>query len=1015
MRDAESPGSSAEPSLEEAATVVRPSPASLPSPGEPSLEEASTVVRAPPAALLHAGSAPASGAPSRVVPGQRLAGRYTVLDSLGRGSMGEVVSAYDARLDRRVALKLLRGGADASHSLEDLATRMLREAQAMARLSHPNVVAIYDVGTLEDGHIFIAMERVEGQTLRRWLDEAPRSWRDILGVYLAAGDGLAAAHEAGLVHRDFKPENVLVGREGRARVTDFGLARAESSAPAPEPLPESSVPQGALDSPLTMKGTLLGTPRYMAPELLRMGEADARSDLFAFCVALYEALYRVHPFLGATHAESLGNQRAGRVRPPPPDSAVPAWVQRTLLKGLQADAARRPTSMRQLVTALREDPQTRRRMRQRRGLAVALVCTLAALVLSRALPRAPAEATCTNLESRMYGTWDRTVRARMQAAFLGTGLPYAQDTFTRVAERLDTYAATWVRLSTESCLASQRPEAAAQELVVRGAYCLERRRGQLHTLTELFTRAPTEDRLTKAVQAVQSLPPLEDCADAQALSSTIPLPEAPEARIRVQALQARLDQLETLRMAGSYAEALASATGTLREVEQVDHAPLSAQALYLVAQLKDATGDYAGAEALTRQALPLAARSKDARLVARTWTLLVREVGWKQARYPEALGMMLALEAAVEFADDDATRAEALATEGIVYQGMGRYDEARRLNEHALTLRQKELGADHALVAASHNNLGSVLMSLGQLEPARAEFERALQLRRKTQGPAHPLVALSYNNLGAVLEQLGRYDEARDMHEHALAIRKKALGVEHPDVASSLNNLGVALSLLGRDQEALGLQEQALALRRKALGEEHPDVANSQVSLAVALRGLGRHAEALEHVETGLRLQQRVLGAEHPFVASTLAELGHVLRLMGRPAEARAHYQHALAIQEKALKPDHPDVAVSLHGLGLVLEALGQDEEARRDFARALAVREKALGPEHPLVGETLEALGAQFVRTRQWAEAVPRLERALRLVPEARRAPTRRMLEQARAALARERAAAPLVAQPLP
>ncbi|ATB31745.1 serine/threonine-protein kinase [Melittangium boletus] len=986
--------------------------------GIPSMDvDGPTVVRAPSASLL--GNAQPAAAHTaaprpRVVPGQNLAGRYTVLHALGRGAMGEVVSAYDSRLDRRVALKLLRSEADTGHSMEDLATRMVREAQAMARLSHPNVVAVYDVGTLEDGDIFIAMEMVEGQTLRKWTEQTPRSWRDILRVYVAAGHGLAAAHEAGLVHRDFKPENVLVGRDGRARVMDFGLARAESS-PALELPDELTLPMGALDSPLTMKGTLLGTPRYMAPELLRAGAADARSDVFAFCVALHEALYREHPFAGATQAESIQNQREGRVRPPPAGADVPAWVERSLLRGLQADPTLRPASMRELVNALEKDPETRRRMRKRGWLLAALVGSLVALAISGPASAPRKEAACTNLERRLLGTWDANMRARMERAFLDTHLPYARDTFTQVAAQLDAYASTWVRLSTESCRASQDPEPAAQELVVRGAYCLERRRGQLRTLTELYARGPTPDRLAKAVQAVQSLSPLEDCADAKALTSTVPPPGDPTVRVQVEALQTRMDQLEALRLAGGYADALASGQEWLRQVEKVDYPPLKAQALHQVALLRESAGDYAGAEDLVRQAIPLAARSKDLRLVAKAWTLLVRQVGWRQARYPEAAGMMLALESAVECADDDATRAEALNTEAITYQNMGWYEDALRLHTRALELRQKVLGPEHALVAASINNLGTVLSAMGKFEEARVWFERALQLRRKTQGPSHPQVALSYSNLGATLLEQGRYDEARDMHEHALAIRKKALGENHPDVASSLNNLGLALGALGRHEEALSLQGQALAVRLKTLGKDHPDVANSHISLGVALRDVGRHAEARTRFESALAIMEKALGKEHPDLADPLDELGKLLREMGRPDEARAQYLHALALQEKALGAEHPLVAISLHGLGNSLRDLGRPDEARAAYARALAVREKALGPEHPLVAKSLEELARVLVGMKRWKEAIPPLEKALRLAPESHRAELRALLEQARAELATEKARETLLAEPIP
>ncbi|WP_375771750.1 tetratricopeptide repeat-containing serine/threonine protein kinase [Archangium gephyra] len=929
------------------------------------LGEAATQVRSfatPLFAREGAASEPRRSGPVSTAPGHTLAERYTVLNRLGQGGMGEVVAAYDSRLDRRVALKLLRRDWDPGLSQHDLETRMLREAQAMARLSHPNVVAIYDVGTLEDGAIFIAMEMVEGQTLRRWSEQAPRTWRETLDVYLEAGRGLAAAHEAGLVHRDFKPENVLVGKDGRVRVTDFGLARAGSTPEAPSntPLP---LPPGALDSPLTLQGTLLGTPRYMAPELLRAGPADARSDLFAFCVALYEALYRQHPFSGANQAESTQAQLEGRVKPPPATSDVPAWVERTLVQGLRADPAQRPASMQQLVMALEVDLDARRRTRRRKVALMALVTGLAGLTLWSALLHTEQEPGCASMERRLTGTWDETVKARMKRAFLGTRLPYAQDTFTRTSSLLDGYAGTWVRMRTEACEAMRVPSPG--KLDVLKVDCLERRRSQLRELTELFARGSDRDNLSKAVQVVQSLPALSTCVDAKALTATVPLPEDPAVRATVETLLPQVDRLATLRMAGRYREALAPGEALLPRVEQVGYGPLVAQTLYEVASMKDQDGEYADAEALARRAIAVAAKSKDLVMVAKAWTLLFREVGWRQARYQEAQGLTLAMESAVEVADDDETRADSLNDQAIAFQEMGRYDEARSRYERVLELRKKVLGPEHPKVISAYNNLGVALGALGKYEEARAAYEQALTLRRKTLGPDNPLVANSYSNLGTALGQLGKHDEARDLYEHALAIRKNALGLEHPDVAISRNNLAVALDALGRHEEALRELESALALREKVLKPDHPDIANTLNNMGSALRGLGRYEEARRRLERALALREKVLGADHPDVASTLNDLGEVLRLMKKHPEARAQHVRALAIQQKALEAGHPDIAVSLNGLGNVLRELGKHEEARAMHERALALREKALGPGHPLVAESRDTLARTLERTR--------------------------------------------------
>ncbi|MBA2543935.1 MAG: serine/threonine protein kinase, partial [Deltaproteobacteria bacterium] len=238
--------------------------------------------------------------PERLERGTAL-GRYIVIDVLGEGGMGVVYSAYDPELDRKVAIKLLQARPDSSAGSQGTSgqTWLLREAQAMARLSHPNVIAVHDVGTLSGHRVFIAMEQVDGVTLRVWLRDKVRPWREVIQIMTAAGTGLAAAHASGLVHRDFKPDNVLVDNNGRVRVMDFGLARlhpdetGERLDRQSDALIEARSP---LSAPLTIAGTVIGTPAYMAPEIGDGMLADARSDQFSFGVALYEALYRGRPF-----------------------------------------------------------------------------------------------------------------------------------------------------------------------------------------------------------------------------------------------------------------------------------------------------------------------------------------------------------------------------------------------------------------------------------------------------------------------------------------------------------------------------------------------------------------------------------------------------------------------------------------------------------------------------------------------------------------------------------------------
>ncbi len=671
-------------------------------------------------------------------PGGTLLGRYTVLSQLGQGSMGVVLSVYDARLDRRVALKLMRPWSRGGHRGEEEHARFLREAQAMARLNHPNVVGVYDAGTLEDGTLFIAMEHVQGRTLREWQKQRP--WREVLERYLAAGRGVAAAHAAGLTHHDFKPDNVLVGEDGRARVTDFGLARLEPGArtlksPTPELLPQWAASEVAL-ALTSPSGPWMGTPAYMAEEQFQGQRGDARSDLYAFCVALYEALYGHLPFTGSTVAELREAKRAGKVALPQ-NTPVPAWVGRAVLRGLHCDPARRPSSMGELLAALEDDPEARRRGRVKRA---AMASVTVALGLLAAWGWAgQRQQRCERLEQRLAGVWDEAVKARVEQALVATGVPYARATADRVVGGLEAYAGAWVRQRTEVCLGAIREgPTQASGLVLLEETCLERRRSRLRALTELLSQAPDAELVSNAVQAVQALPPLEYCADAKALTATVPPPEDPAVRVKVEALQERVDRLEALLEAGKYREGLGSAEALVPQVEPVGYAPLLARTLFVSAQLREEAGDYAGAEERLGQAMDAAARGKDTALLARAWGAWLMLVGVRQKKPQEALRVRPVVEDLVELADDDELRATTFSNLGAVLRGMGRYEEARQAHLRALALREKVLGPEHPSVAVSLNNLGLVLEEPGPVRGGAAGPSASAGPEREGAGPRAP-------------------------------------------------------------------------------------------------------------------------------------------------------------------------------------------------------------------------------------------------------------------------------------
>jgi serine/threonine protein kinase len=565
-------------------------------------------------------------------------GRYVVLGMVGRGGMGEVYAAYDPELDRKVAVKLLRVKPGNGVSLTEGRQRTLREAQAIARLSHPNVVVVYDVGTFRD-QVFIAMEFVDGNTATYWLAAQPRSWQEVLRVFRAAGRGLVAAHEKGLVHRDFKPDNVMVGRDGEVRVMDFGLARQVNEKPAAEPAPARRSPvmfgdgsadpardpmetvllngpptgpttpplgtepqaPGMFEVQLTRTGAMMGTPAYMAPEQFLSTATDARTDQFSFCVALYEALYGERPFSGNTMFALTTAVVQGQVNEAPASSKVPLWVRKVLLRGLRPQAADRYPSMQELIEALGRNPNTARR-RFVAAAAAALVPVGLTIGVHQSL--ANHQSTCSAGPSWLAGVWDLRApgevesprQAEIHAAFLHTGKSYASDVFATVNRVLNGYSHRWAKMYRETCEGSERGEQSAEVLDLRMT-CLQERLGGLRALTDVFKEANGEV-VENAVSAANNLGSLDRCADVPLLRSVVRPPEDAATRARVEALRHRLAAVKALFDAGRYREGLKDAPRLVDEARALDYQPVVAEALGLMGTMYHKENDSRTAEKL---------------------------------------------------------------------------------------------------------------------------------------------------------------------------------------------------------------------------------------------------------------------------------------------------------------------------------------------------------------------------------------------------------------------------------
>jgi serine/threonine protein kinase/Tfp pilus assembly protein PilF len=906
-----------------------------------------------------------------------IVGRYVILDRLGAGAMGVVMAAYDPELDRKVALKLLeprdedRGAARA---------RLQREAQALAKLTHRNVVAVHDVG-VHEGQLFLAMEFVAGQTLRTWLRAGPRPWRDVVRVFLAAGRGLAAAHAAGLVHRDFKPDNVMLDDDRRVRVMDFGLARAPGAELGPAaPLDRAQLSAApGVSSMLTQTGALLGTPAYMAPEQFRGAAADTRSDQFSFCIALYEALYGERPFAGTSTMELLDSMIHGAVSPAPRGTKVPSWLRKVVIRGLALAPEQRYPSLQALLDALGKNPTLRRR----NGLAVAGVLgvlAFAAWRLSNVTP--PEDQTCADMDEKLVGVWDDQRRAEVEAAIRATQRSFGPETWARVEQGLDEYTQRWLSARIEACEATRRGEQSGA-LLDRRMTCYDARLLSLRKLVDELAQADATI-VEKAAHAVAGLPTVDRCADRQALAAELPPPEDPAVAVRVAALDEQLAVAKIREELGKYEQGLAVADQVVAEATTLGYEPLAARAWLVRGSLQEKLGDYEGAVQTLERAYATALAQRMPEESASAATQLMWVVGYRLVRHDEGRRWAIDAEPLSRAAGSDEARAMFRYRLGTLASSAGKYDEARGLLEQARGDYEAALGPDHPRLATVLIGLGNVSFHEGRYDEARVAYERAGVVVEAALGPRHPDLALSYNNLGNVALAVGDHERARMQFERSLAILGAAFAGDHPLLAPVLMSLGNVAFKDGELAEAREHYQRALAISEQAFGREHVNLAAQLVSLGNVARVEGKHAEARDHYEQALAIRERALGSEHPSLAFVHNNLGLVAHAQGHDDEAREHYERALAILQATHGPEHPDVADVINNLGALARVAGEWELARARHELAMNMLERGLGPEHPRVAEALASLGLLASARGEFGRARELHERALAILEHA-------------------------------
>ncbi|WP_428266861.1 protein kinase domain-containing protein [Haliangium sp.] len=681
-------------------------------------------------------------------------GKYLVLEELGSGGMGIVYAADDPDLDRRVALKVLRRP-DGPNALS-ARTRLLREAQAMARLNHPNVITVYEAGTVA-GRDFIAMEYVDGTNLDAWSRD-PRTVAEVVAVYREAGRGLAAAHRAGIVHRDFKPGNVLLGSDGRVRVTDFGLARRrEPAVSGPDETASGERVRAGASAALTHTGAVLGTPAYMAPEQYSGDEVDERSDQFGFCVALYEALYGERPFAGEDFDSLSENVLAGRLREPPAGRPVPAALRRVVVRGLAVAPDQRYPSMDALIAALGRALGPGR-VPFRWVAAGACAAALVAGIVVAQVNRDPA-AVCAGAGAQLAGIWDPEIQGRVRTAFAMTGVDHADEEFRRFVRAVDAYAEHWVDMYVGSCEDTHVRGVQNEDVYVLRTGCLQERRERLAALTRAFSQID-RNGVDRAVAAVGELPAVAACADVEALSQGVaPPPSA--LRAAVAEVREALAEAEALDDAGRADDAIARADDATTRAESVGYLPLRAEAWFARGRIYARTG-----------------RIKDARAALDKAEILAEE------------------------AEYDEYRARALVTMTQLLAGnSSRFEEARAYGRRARAV-IKRFGRDPILEVELDLALAGIMLVKGENDEALALLSRTLDVL-STVPRAEPLrESRIKSNMGQVHLALGHFQQGLTLLRQAEGLATSALGREHPEAVEASEWVAAALRFVGDEDAA---------------------------------------------------------------------------------------------------------------------------------------------------------------------------------------------------------------------
>lgn len=765
-------------------------------------------------------------------PGTAINERYLVLEMLGMGGMGRVYSAYDRQLDRKIALKFLR------HEQDDGYEQLLREAKALAKLSHPNVIVVYDVGRAYD-QTYMAMEFVDGPTVKTWLSKVRPNTQRIIEVFLDAGGGLAAAHRAGLIHRDFKPENVLIGSDDRVRVTDFGLARPLRLVAAKTSKTQDEEALVAPSEALNVSTRLEGTPLYIAPERFAGKPSDARSDQFAFCVSLYEALYGEYPFLFDSAQQLPAALTEGRVRPVSKGSRVPARVRAVLLKGLSPDPSLRFESMDALLGALRG---IQRRTWLAQVVVLVLLIGIGAAAVSHAYSNAEAAPPmCQGAERNLMGVWDDGRKSAMESAFLSTKLPYAESSWKTVRDVMDHYATKWLATHRETCLATRMYGEQSEEVLDRRTACLNGQLVQFRVLSQALVDIKS-DAIAKAPKALEQLGEPAICASMEIVhTQTLPFRNE-QMREQVEGIRARIAKADVLYELGRAKELGDEFQAIKKEADAIDYLPLQAEVgLFLGRVFKQQKGPDE-IRRILQDGLYAAEAGRHERTALKIWLLLGSLSIWHDARYDDAEVSLNHAEAYLQRVDGNVEKLELLMHRSALRRAQARLPEALAAAEQGMAHAEKAFGPNSTHLAHASKELGINLHLSHQYKSSREALKRSIEITERALGPDHPLMSGLFMNYGNILaEQDPEYqEEAIAALRRAVEITKASGGLRY---SSALSALAYVLISAKQYEEGLGSLDQAIGLYDKLVSASYPDRALDQSYRGVALVGLGRYDE----------------------------------------------------------------------------------------------------------------------------------------------------------------------------